>query len=58
MHYMRGMSLFIVIDSEKKAYEAKLIDLASFEEMPREGEATSGRDEGLIKGIASLLCLI
>ena len=30
-HIMRGMSVFVVVDSEKQAYAVKMIDLASFE---------------------------
>ena len=41
-HYIRGMSLFIVVDTEQKAYTVKLIDLASFEKIPQiEGQGSS-----------------
>ena len=33
-HIMRGMSLFIVVDSQKRNYVVKLIDFASFEHAP------------------------
>ena len=55
-HYIRGASLFIVVDTNKKAYDVKLIDLASFEEIPEDAE--SKRDEGIVKGIESLLKMI
>ena len=56
-HYMRGMSLFIVVDSRTKQYVVKLIDFASFEQIPQDGEE-SKRDEGIVKGISSILTMI
>ena len=55
-HTMRGMSLFVVIDSEKQAYLVKLIDLSSFEQIPQEDGPN--RDDGLIKGTTSLLSML
>ena len=55
-HTMRGMSLFVVVDSEKKSYSVKLIDLSSFEHIPQEDGPN--RDEGLIKGTTKLLSML
>ena len=55
-HEIRGMSAFIVIDSEKKDYLLKLIDLTSFEHIPQDDGPN--RDEGLKKGTISLLAMI
>ena len=35
-HIIRGMSVFFVVDSEKKNYVCKLIDLVSFEHLPED----------------------
>lgn len=48
---IRGMSLFIVVDSHKQEYLVKLIDLVSM-------DPTGTRDEGLIKGCQSLMELL
>ena len=45
------MSLFIAIDMRKREYVCKLIDLCSFKEIGK-------RDEGLVKGIESLLVIL
>ena len=52
-HTIRGMSLFIVIDSQKENYGASLIDLVSMDHISQ--EEGPQRDEGLIKGFNSLL---
>ena len=54
LHEIRGMSLFIAIDSVKKEYVCKLIDLVSFKRMVFEDPKNPERDQGLIKGILSL----
>ena len=51
-HIIRGMSVFIVIDSAQKAYACKLIDLVSFEELPK--DKLEERDQGVIKGLVTL----
>ena len=53
---MRGMSLFIAIDSKKKNYLVKLIDLSSFEHIDQKDGPN--RDEGLIKGTTKLLSML
>ena len=53
---MRGMSVFIVVDSEQQAYSVKLIDLSSLELISQEDGPN--RDDGLIKGTTTLLSMI
>ena len=55
---IRGMSLFIAIDSLKKEYVCKLIDLSSFRPMAFDRAKGKGRDFGLIKGIESLIAIL
>lgn len=50
-HTIRGMSLFVVVDSHKEDYLVKLIDLVSM-------EPTGKSDEGLIKGCQSFMALL
>ena len=53
------MSIFIVIDSEKKNYVCKLIDLVSFEPLASfQDGPTLKRDQGLIKGTKSLIDIL
>ena len=55
-HTIRGMSLFIVIDSRKQNYGVSLIDLVSMSHIDQaEGPK---RDDGLIKGFNSLLDIV
>ena len=51
-HTIRGMSLFIVIDSHKKNYGVSLIDLVSMDQIPQVDGPK--RDDGLIKGFSTL----
>ena len=55
-HEIRGMSIFIIIDSIKQLYTVKIIDLVSFEQIPQDEGPV--RDEGVIKGFNSLLDLM
>ena len=52
-HIMRGMSLFIVTESEQKKYTVKLIDFVSIEPIKDEKEKEEG-DQGLVKGLRSI----
>ena len=52
-HIIRGMSVFIVVDSAKKGYVCKLIDLVSFEHLPE--DERKDRDQGIIKGLVNLI---
>ena len=56
-HQIRGMSIFIVIDTEKKSYTVKLIDLSSFEEICQDGQQIK-RDDGVSKGLESLIRIL
>ena len=53
-HEIRGMSLFIAIDSLKQEYICKLIDLCSLKPIAFDDVKGMGRDEGLITGIKSI----
>ena len=55
-HTIRGMSVFIVIDSANQKYLVKLIDLVSM--IPISQDDGPSRDEGLIKGFNTLLDII
>ena len=55
-HTIRGMSLFIVIDSHKQNYGVSLIDLVSMDQIPQ--DEGPKRDDGLIKGFHTLLDII
>ena len=48
------MSVFIAVDSQQQKYVCKLIDLASFERIEREG----ARDDGLVTGFTNLLKMV
>ena len=54
VHEIRGMSLFIAIDSVQQRYVCKLIDLVSFKRLVFEDPKNPERDQGLIKGIVTL----
>ena len=54
VHEIRGMSLFIAIDSVKQKYVCKLIDLSSFKRMVFKDINNPERDQGLIKGVVTL----
>ena len=54
VHEIRGMSLFIAIDSVKQRYVCKLIDLVSFKRIVFEDIDNPVRDQGLIKGVCTL----
>ena len=54
VHEIRGMSLFIAIDSVKQRYVCKLIDLVSFKRIVFEDIDNPARDQGLIKGVCTL----
>ena len=58
LHYIRGMSVFIAVDTEKKSQVVKLIDLSSFELIPQENFGSIQRDDGIIKGLESLIKLL
>ena len=53
-HEIRGMSLFIAIDSLKQEYICKLIDLCSLKPIAFDDVKGMGRDEGLITGLQSI----
>ena len=57
-YYMRGTSVLIVVDSKKKLYDVKLIDLESFEHIYQNYGVNVGpqeRDDGLINGLRNLI---
>ena len=61
MHEIHGMSILIVIDSAKKSYVCKLIDLVDLQPNKYFAESNSGpikRDQGVIKGIKSILRIL
>ena len=55
-HSIKGMSLFIVVDSVKEEYLVKLIDLVSMTHIDQENGPA--RDDGVTKGCNSLIDLI
>ena len=54
VHTIRGMSLFMVVDSKAKKYALYMIDLASLEKI----EGDQQHDEGLIFGVQNLIKLL